>query len=111
MRPINKIIIQTVDIESIQALISKHLEEGMPMVGFHYMIGKDANCELGRPISIIGNHFIGENATSIGIVIIGKEISTQQASELDILIEEIKLRVPSVKDIFVFEDGKLKERK
>lgn len=51
MRPIIKIIIQLVDVESISALIDKHLAEGMPMVGYHFMIASDGTIEIGRPIS------------------------------------------------------------
>lgn len=111
MRPIIKIIIQPVDIGSIDALILKHKEEGMPMVGFHYMIGSDGNTEIGRPISAIGNHCIGENAASIGIATIGTELTKKQESTIDTLLEELETKVPEVKEVYIVENGELKKYK
>lgn len=111
MRPITKIIIQPVDIESVDALKSKHTEEGMPMVGFHYMIANDGVTEIGRPISTIGNHYITENAASIGIAIIGKEINKNQQSAIDTLLEEMNLKAPNIKEVYVVENGELKKYK
>lgn len=108
MRPINKIIIQQIDIRDVNALVSKHLEEGMPMVGFHYMIDKSASIIEGRPISAIGNHTLGENATSIGIAIIGKALTTTQETALDSLIDDIGLKAPEAKNVFIVENGELK---
>lgn len=111
MRPITKIIIQPVDIESIDALILKHKEEGMPMIGFHYIIAIDGSLETGRPISAIGNHYVGENAASIGIATIGKELTKKQESSIDTLLEELETKVPEVKDVFIVENGELKKYK
>lgn len=107
MRPISKIIIQLIDIKDINTLISKHINEGMPMVGFHYLIGKDADVVEGRPISAIGNHYMGENASSIGIAIIGKEMNSKQESSIDTLLEELELKVPSVKEVYIVDNGEL----
>lgn len=111
MRPITKIIIQPVDIESIDALISKHLDEGMPMVGFHHMIATDGTTETGRPISAIGNHYVGENAASIGIATIGKELTKKQESTIDTLLEELETKVPEAKEVYIVENGELKKYK
>lgn len=110
MRPITKIIIQLIDdMKDASSLVSKHLEEGMPMVGFHYIIGKDASVEEGRPISAIGNHYVGDNATSIGIAIIGKELSAKQETALNSLIEDIWLKAPEAKNVLIVENGELKK--
>lgn len=111
MRPINKIIIQLLDIESIDALVSKHSKEGMPMVGFHYMIATDGTTEIGRPISTIGNHFITDNTSSIGIATIGKEFTKKQESSVDALLEELETKVPDVKEVYIVENGELKKYK
>lgn len=111
MRPINKIIIQPIDIESIDALISAHKKKGMPMVGFHYMIATDGTTEIGRPISIIGNHYITENAATIGIATIGTELTKKQESAIDLLLEELELKAPDVKEVFIVENGELKKYK
>lgn len=111
MRPITKIIIQLVDIESIDALIFKHKEEGMPMVGFHHMIATDGTVETGRPISAIGNHYLTENAASIGIATIGNELTKEQESAIDTLLEELKTKAPEAKDVYIVENGKLRKYK
>lgn len=111
MRPINKVIIQPVDIESIDALISKHKEDGMPMVGFHYMISSDGIVEIGRPISTIGNHYITENTASIGIATIGTELTKKQESSIDVLLEELELKAPNSKEVYIVENGELKKYK
>lgn len=110
MRPITKIIIQLIDdMKDASSLISKHLEEGMPMVGFHYIIGKDASLEEGRPISAIGNHYVGDNATSIGIAVIGKELSAKQETALDSLIEDLSIKNIDTKNVLFAENGELKK--
>lgn len=111
MRPINKTIIQLVDIESIESLVATHEEEGMAMVGFHYMIEPDGTVEIGRPISTIGNHYVGENASSIGIACIGSELTKKQESSIDSILEELKLKAIDVKDVFMVESGELKKYK
>lgn len=111
MRPINKTIIQLVDVDSISALVEKQKSEGLPMVGFHYMIEPDGTVEIGRPISMIGNHYVGENASSIGIACIGSELTKKQESSIDSLLDELELKAPDVKVVFMVESGELKKYK
>ena len=96
MRPITIVIIQLVEVEDSAQLIKKHIKEGMPMVGFHYMIEPDGLIKVGRAISIIGNHYIGENASSIGIACIGQELTKKQESSIDSLLDELELKVPEM---------------
>lgn len=108
MRPITKIIIQPVDIKNADALIAEHLnEKNMPEVGFHYIVETDGETKQGRSISIIGNHFISENSSSIGVATIGKELTKKQESAIDTLLEDIELKAPSVKEVFIVENGEL----
>lgn len=111
MRPITKIIIQKVDVDNSTQLIDQHIKEGMPMVGFHYMIESNGSVEIGRPISIIGNHCIVANSNSIGIATIGKELTKEQKSSIDVLIEELEFKAPDAKEVFIVEDGELKKYK
>lgn len=111
MRPITKIIIQKVEVDNSNQLIDQHAKEGMAMVGFHYMIESDGSVEIGRPISTIGNHCIGNNANSIGIATIGKELTKKQESSIYLLIEEFEFKAPYVKEVFILEDGELKKYK
>lgn len=111
MRPITKIIIQLIDMKDASSLVSKHLEEGMPMVGFHYMIASDGTTKIGRPITMIGNHYLGNNASSIGIATIGKELTKKQESAIDLLLEGLDLKVPNEKEVLIAENGELKSYK
>lgn len=111
MRPIIKIIIQLVDVESISALIDKHLAEDMPMVGFHFMIASDGETKTGRPISAIGNHHVEENSKSIGIALIGTEVTKKQESSIDSLLEELSTKGVDTANVFILENGELKKYK
>lgn len=112
MRPITKIIIQLVDVKDTNALISEHLnEKNMPEVGFHYMIESDGTTKTGRAISNIGNHYVGENSSSIGVATIGKELTKKQESTIDALLEELETKVPEMKDVYIVENGELKKYK
>lgn len=109
MRPITKIIIQRVAIKDLDALIVEHIDEkNMPEVGFHYMIKTDGEIKTGRSISILGNHYIGENSSSIGIATIGNKLSKKQESAIDTLLRELELKAPNVKEVFIVENGELK---
>ena len=98
MRLITKVIIQIVDVEDSTQLIKKHVDSGMPMVGFHYMVESDGIYEIGRSISTIGNHCVGENTSSIGIACIGEELTKKQESSIDSLLDELELKAPDVKE-------------
>lgn len=111
MRPIKKIIIQLVEVEDSAQLIKKHVDSGMPMVGFHYMIDPDGTIQVGRTINAIGNHYVGENSNSIGIACISKELTKKQESSIDSLLEELEFKVPDVKDVYIVENGELKKYK
>lgn len=111
MRPINKIIIQLIAIGNVSTLINKHLNEGMPEVGFHYIIDSEGNTELGRSVNNIGNHLIGYNADSIGIACIGASLTKKQESAIDSLLDELLTKGVDVSNIFFLENGELKKYK
>ena len=48
-----------------------HKERGWSGIGYHYVIKRDGQIELGRPIEKIGAHVKGHNKTSIGICYCG----------------------------------------
>lgn len=110
-RPINKAIIQCVDVANASILIANHKEKGLAMVGFHYIIERDGTIVEGRPIGIIGTHLIGENSHSIGIACIGKVLTKKQESSIDSLLEELELKAPNVKEVFVLEGRELTKYK
>lgn len=112
MRPINKIIIQLVDVKDSDALIDKHVNENnMPEVGFHYMIETDGTTKIGRTVSNIGNHYIAKNSNSIGVALIGKELTKSHESAIDRLLEDLSIKNIDTKNVFVVENGELKKYK
>lgn len=111
MRLINKTIIQLVDVDSADTLVAKHMAKGMAMVGFHYIVELDGSIEIGRPISSIGNHYIGGNASSIGVAVIGDHITEKQKQAIDTLLEELETKVPDAKEVFIVENEELKKYK
>ena len=76
MREINKIVIHCSatppDMYVDKAMIDRwHKERGWSGCGYHYVIKRDGQIELGRPIEKIGAHVKGHNKTSIGICYCG----------------------------------------
>lgn len=47
------------------------LENGWLDIGYHYVIRRNGDVELGRPKWAVGAHVAGHNATSIGICMVG----------------------------------------
>lgn len=109
MRPITKIIIQLIDVENVDALIEDHKKKGMAEVGFHYMVDPEGNIELGRSINNIGNHYVGENAISLGIGCIGNRLTAKHKIAIDTLIEELSIKGIDVSSVFFVDDGELKK--
>lgn len=48
-----------------------HLQRGWSDIGYHYVIRRNGNIELGRPVERIGAHVRGFNRYSIGICLVG----------------------------------------
>ena len=46
-------------------------ERGWAAIGYHVVIRRDGTVEAGRPLDAIGAHVAGQNATSVGICMIG----------------------------------------
>ena len=44
-----------------------HRAKGWQMIGYHYVIRRDGNIEVGRPADMIGAHTSGQNSNSLGI--------------------------------------------
>lgn len=77
MRRLNKIIIHCSDSKprmdiGVKTIRSWHVDErGWSDIGYHYVIRKDGQIEIGRPLSRKGSHCRGENWDSIGICWVG----------------------------------------
>ena len=50
-----------------------HLQRGFSDVGYHFVIRRDGEIELGRPLVQVGAHCKGYNKISIGTCLIGKD--------------------------------------
>jgi hypothetical protein len=75
---INKVIVHCSnsddkDADRIDVIRKWHLLRGWDDVGYHFFIRKDGTIEAGRPLTQYGAHCIGQNSTSIGVCLSGKE--------------------------------------
>ncbi len=107
MRKIDKIVLHcsASSFGDVDTITSWHIERGFETIGYHYVIlnGYRKNkkyleedngvLEIGRDIEVIGAHARGDNATSIGICLIGnKEFTDEQFAELKRLLNELMKR-------------------
>lgn len=80
-----------------------HRQQGMDMIGYHYVVLLDGTIQSGRPIERVGAHTAGHNAHSIGICYIGgldadgkaKDTRTlQQRDVLWALVQALRKQYP-----------------
>ena len=100
MRPINSIIIHhsATENETVESIRKYHIEHnGWSDIGYHYVIEASGETKEGRNVLIQGAHCYGQNKTSIGICLPGKNKFT--AKQIFSLIKLIKLlmRVYNIK--------------
>jgi len=68
-----------------------HRARGWSGIGYHYVIRKNGNIELGRPVDTVGAHTSGYNSTSIGICLTGNFMEeTPSAEQLRALVGLIR---------------------
>jgi N-acetylmuramoyl-L-alanine amidase len=74
-----------------------HLEKGWAGIGYHYVIEVDGRVAPGRPESAIGAHVAGENASSIGICMVGTDrfSEAQWESLRDLVLELTERYLPA----------------
>ena len=107
MRDIDKIIIHCsatppdmhVDAERID---SWHKERGWSGIGYHYVIKRDGQIEIGRPLEKFGAHVKGHNKSSIGICYCGGVDNDMQAEDnrTGYQIDSLLLLLNLLKNIF-----------
>lgn len=79
-RTIDKIILHCSDsdsnfLDSIEAIRKIHVKErGWQEIGYHYYITRDGQIHPGRLEQKMGAHCFGENASSLGICLHGRDI-------------------------------------
>lgn len=76
---------------------------GWSDIGYHYVIRRNGEVELGRPIERAGAHISGHNAHSVGVCMVGgidtndrpeDNFTAEQWSSLDRLITKLEERFP-----------------
>ena len=80
MRSIRKHIIHCSDSDygDVDIIRAWHLARGFRDVGYHFIIRRDGEIELGRPMNEIGAHCAGYNKESIGTCLIGVDNFTKK---------------------------------
>jgi N-acetylmuramoyl-L-alanine amidase len=111
MRKIKKIIIHcsaTPKGRDVKTATIKgwHTAKGWSDIGYHYIIELDGSINMGRDVSLIGAHTLGENKGSIGICYVGgmnidmtkpEDTRTDEQKEaLRCLITDLKGRFKSI---------------
>jgi N-acetylmuramoyl-L-alanine amidase len=112
MRKINKLILHCSatprgrDVKT-DTIRDWHLAKGWADIGYHYVIELDGSVNMGRDVSLIGAHTLGENKGSIGICYVGgmnlsmtkpEDTRTDEQKEaLRCLITDLKGRFKNLK--------------
>ena len=61
-----------------------HLQNGWSGIGYHFVVHKSGMIERGRPLDAVGAHCWHNNATSIGINVVGNfEVAEPTTAQLD----------------------------
>lgn len=112
MRPLDRIIVHhTAGTHGTAASIRHHHVErrGWTDIGYHFLIrngwvkanafdpDSDGRVDLGRPVAEVGAHDLGENETSLGIALVGRDVVTwRQLAALHALVQGLRagLREP-----------------
>ncbi len=82
MRKITKILIHCSDSpdarDSVDASVirSWHLERGFTDIGYHAVVLRGGEVEVGRPESVLGAHCVGHNRASLGVCWVGRDAPT-----------------------------------
>lgn len=55
----------------VKEITEWHVAKGWAGIGYHFVIRRDGQIELGRPLEDVGAHVQGHNSTSVGICMVG----------------------------------------
>lgn len=95
MRNIKEIIIHCSDSDikshdNLETIRNWHIARGWADIGYHYVITKDGEVHVGRPLQQVGAHCKGRNKESIGICLTGKsKFTPSQFISLGIVCKEL----------------------
>lgn len=80
-----------------------HRMRGWLDIGYHFVIRRDGEVELGRAVDAVGAHVKGHNRESLGICLMGglntkgapaDNFTTEQYAALDKLLKELREKYP-----------------
>jgi hypothetical protein len=73
MREITKHIVHCSDSEvgDVALIRQWHLARGWSDIGYHFVIRRDGEVEVGRMLDVVGAHCQGQNADSVGTCLVG----------------------------------------
>lgn len=78
IRRITKHIVHCSDSPSgdVKEIRRWHKERGWDDVGYHFIVRRDGEIEVGRTLDVPGAHCAGHNADSVGTCLVGREVFT-----------------------------------
>lgn len=121
MRVIKKLIVHcayttpSMDIGVEEIRVWHTRDNGWSDIGYHYVIRRNGELEIGRKESIPGAHAIGHNYNSIGICLIGgksaeggdeNNFTPAQFDTLESLIRDLRARFPCTEVLGHYEVDK-----
>ena len=85
-----------------------HVEgNGWADIGYHFVIRRSGRVEAGRPVDDVGSHVQGQNATSVGVCLVGglndktfkpeDNFTPQQWASLRKLVSDLLKKYPKAK--------------
>jgi hypothetical protein len=83
-----------------------HRAKGWLMIGYHFVIRRNGEIEIGRPVDAVGAHVEGYNSISVGICLVGgvdakgkseDNFTNSQWETLAKLVRELKAKYPNAK--------------
>lgn len=84
-----------------------HRDLGWSGCGYHFVIRRSGRVEAGRPVDDVGSHVQGQNATSVGVCLVGglndktfkpeNNFTPQQWASLKKLVSDLTKKYPKAK--------------
>ena len=98
MRPLNRVILHSTatpegrDV-TVDTIRQWHIDRGWRDIGYHYVIYRNGQIKLGRPLAEQGAHAKGHNEDSIGVVYVGGTDKSGNAKDTRTLAQKISQRL------------------
>jgi N-acetylmuramoyl-L-alanine amidase len=98
MRPLNRVILHSTATPegrnvTVDEIRQWHLDRGWADIGYHFVIYRNGQIKLGRPIAEQGAHTLGHNEDSIGVVYVGGTDQSGNAKDTRTPAQKISTRL------------------